>query len=265
MKILSSANQKGGVLKSTTALSLAINFSRMGKRVLLIDFDPQHSLSETLILSDEDIERKTIFKALLETQGVRDCIEVISPTLHFIPCDLELEQLPSTLVRLGRVNQYILLDVLELISGDYDVCIIDCPPNNTFLNTLALSASNYVIVPTHKSNWTRKGTEFVLDSIRDMMLQKRSHVNIKNVILLPTAINRKRRRLFSDGEFRKFTDGLHSKFDDGFVRTSSVTIPHDEDASYLEDIQRDEIPSLNLNILKIYHDFIVKENLIHGD
>lgn len=265
MKTITSANQKGGVLKSTTALALAINLSRKGKRVLLVDFDPQHSLSETLILSDETIDRKIISRAILETQGIKDCIEEITPLFHFIPCDLELEQLPAKLLQFGRPNQYVLLDTLEPIFGDYDFCIIDCPPNNTFLNTLALSASDYVVIPTHKSSWTRKGTEFVLDSIRDMMSQKRSQVNIKNVIILPTAINRKHRRLFSDGEFKKFIASLHSKFDDGFVRTSSITIPHDEEASYLEDIQREEIQDLDLRILKVYQDFIANEGIFNGD
>ncbi len=253
MEIIPVANQKGGVLKSTTALSISIDLSRRGKKVLLIDWDPQHSLSETFC-SDEIREEKSIHKALLNMMDINDCIERISPALAFIPAAQELEQLPSQLISLGMANQYILLDALEELRDPFDQVVLDCPPNNSFINTLALSIADTVVIPTHKSNWTKAGTEYIIATIKDLKNQKRSSVRIKKVVLLPTAINRKKRYFFTDQEFKQFTDEIREQFEDDFIHVSDVTIPHSETACSLENATRAEICS-NVPILKEYSEF----------
>ncbi len=258
MEIISVANQKGGVLKSTTALSISINLSKKGKRVLLIDWDPQHSLSETFC-TDEVREVKSIHRALLDTMDINDCIEVITPTLSFIPADLELEQLPSRLISLGMANQYILLDKIEELTTAYDTIVLDCPPNNSFINTLALSIADTVVIPTHRSNWTRKGTEFIIDSIKELKAMKRSAVRIKKVVLLPTSINRRKRKLLPDSEFKEFTNSIKAQFQDGFIHVSDIAIPHSEGAPRLEDTTREDICSGDVFILKEYDKFVADE------
>ncbi len=260
MQVYSIANQKGGVLKSVTALSLAILLSRMERRVLLIDFDPQSSISDTFC-DDQEREAKAFYRVLQDTAGIRECIIHLSPTLHFIPNDLELERFPMKAIMTGDADQYIIMEKLDDIKDDYDLVILDCPPNQTYLNILALTASDIVIVPTHRSTWTAKGTTLILDSIQKIKTKKKSRVQIGRVILFPTKVHRKRRRIFSDHEFREFTERLKASFHDGFITVSDVTIPHDENACALEDVTRESVATISLDILKVYQKFIDKEGL----
>ncbi len=259
--IISTSNQKGGILKSTTSLSIAINKANAGARVLLVDMDPQGNLTETFC-DDEVIESKSIVGALLGLRDIKDCVHEINDNFHFIPTDLELNQLLFRLSATGDVNRYVLSDLLEKIRNNYDIIIIDTPPNNPFIVTVCLSASTTVIIPSHMSEWTEKGTLFVLNSIREQKRDKRVKSDIEKVIILPTSINRKKRRIFKDKEFLDYLKSLMIKVgNDSFINVSNVVIPHIEEAYKLESVTPAEFTTCNLEILDVYKTFIEEEGL----
>jgi chromosome partitioning protein len=144
--IFAIANQKGGVGKTTTAASLGSVFGEQGKRVLLVDLDPQAGLTVSLGFDPDGFER-TIYHALLEQEDIR---QVIVPTkiphVDLVPANLDLAGAEAELI--GEIGwDRTLKDALEPIQDSYEVMFLDCSPSLGVLTTNALVACQTVIVP----------------------------------------------------------------------------------------------------------------------
>lgn len=147
MRIVSIANQKGGVGKTTTAINLSACLASRGVRVLLIDLDPQANATSGLGMGDE--ERISLYPALVSGEDPREAIvatrlqglSIICSNQDLAGCEIELAQTGNHLARLRQV-----LDPFRA-SGDFDFAILDCPPSLGVLMTSALAAADELLVP----------------------------------------------------------------------------------------------------------------------
>ncbi len=176
------ANQKGGVAKTTTVVSLGAALAELGQRVLLVDIDPQGSLTFSLGVDPEDLEL-TVAQVLLGTQLADDAIVVTDDGMHLLPANITLTQAEESLVgRTGREQR--LRVALDKVADDYDYILIDCPPTLGVLTVGALSASRQVLIPLQAETLSHRGVGQLLDTIHDV----RQFINPKLEIMgvLPT-------------------------------------------------------------------------------
>lgn len=149
MSVISVAIQKGGCGKTTTTINLAAAIQRSGKKVLLIDADPQSSLTEALgIVSNNNLSTELAKELRGEDSNLAGIIKEVSSGLHVIPGSRELTGTEMEMVTAyGR--EQLLTWMMEDLKTVYDFIFIDCPPSAGMLSANALVASNLVIMPLH--------------------------------------------------------------------------------------------------------------------
>jgi len=165
--IVAVANQKGGVAKTTTVVSLGAAFAELGKRVLLVDLDAQACLTFSLGV-DPDAVVVSINEVLVG-HGVlaRDAIVACADGVDLIPSVIELAGAEAQLLsRPGR--EYVLRSVLEPLRYDYDVFLVDCSPSLGVLTLNALTASQGVIIPMACEMLSHRGVGQLLDTVADV-------------------------------------------------------------------------------------------------
>src|SRR4051812_40025998 len=160
MKIVSLANQKGGVGKTTTAINLGASLAACERRVLLVDLDPQANATSGLGLSKN--ERNSMYPVLLDGMPLRD---VIQPTelaaLHVAPSSVDLV---GAEVELGDTErrEFRLREILEPVRNDYDYILIDSPPSLGLLTVNGLTAADSVLVPLQCEYFALEGVSQLL-------------------------------------------------------------------------------------------------------
>lgn len=185
-QIIAIANQKGGTGKTTTTLNLGAALKETGNRVLLVDMDPQASLTLALGLDPDELET-TIYTALKHVVeiGEMDSEEVIASTqegLDLIPANIELSQADLDLVR-EPLGVYALRDVLRPITDAYDYILTDCPPSLGILTTNGLAAADQVIIPLQADYLALKGVNLLLRTITKIQRRANRHLQIAGVLL----------------------------------------------------------------------------------
>ncbi len=162
--IISVANQKGGVGKTTTTINLGVALARMKKKVLLIDLDPQGALSAGLGLKPGEIEH-TIYEAMMDDDmSINRTISPVQAYLDVIPADNDLAAAEIELIPEIR-RELVLQRALEPLNGWYDYILIDCPPSLSLLTVNALCASTGVIVPMQCEFFAIRVIRTLLESI----------------------------------------------------------------------------------------------------
>lgn len=145
-RIIAVANQKGGVGKTTTAINLAACLAEKGKKVLVIDMDPQGNTTSGLGLDKNDLEN-TVYEVLREEEEINDCIvHELFQNLSILPANRDLAGAEIELIAVEDM-QFILKKELEPVRDDYDFIIIDCPPALGMLTVNSMTAANSVLVP----------------------------------------------------------------------------------------------------------------------
>jgi chromosome partitioning protein len=159
MSVISVAIQKGGSAKTTTAINLGAALVQMGKKVLLVDADPQANLSQSLGITEEpDNNLFTILKKEISGEGgnIKDAIIHTESGLDIVPSSIELAGAELELVSVyGREQMFGW--ILQPVLNDYDYIFIDCPPAIGMLTVNALTASDYVLMPLQAEFLPLKG------------------------------------------------------------------------------------------------------------
>lgn len=179
-RVISIANQKGGVGKTTTAVNLGIGLARSGKKVLLIDADPQGSLTASLGYVEPDEIHVTLANILTSVINGED-VDPSDGILHheenidLLPGNIELSALE---VLMGNVmsRELILKDYIEMMRSRYDYIIIDCMPSLGIMTINSLVASDSVIIPVQAAYLPVKGLEQLIKTIH--MVKKRLNRNL---------------------------------------------------------------------------------------
>jgi len=164
-RVIALCNQKGGVGKTTSTINLGAALAEYGRRVLLVDFDPQGALSVGLGVNPMELDR-TIYNSLMDRQITADDILLKTnlPGMDLLPSNIDLSAAEVQLV--GEVaREQTLKRVLEPVVPDYDVVLIDCQPSLGLLTINALTASDGVIIPLECEFFSLRGVALLIQTI----------------------------------------------------------------------------------------------------
>jgi chromosome partitioning protein len=171
MKIIAIANQKGGVAKTTTATAMGFGLASRGRKTLLIDLDPQGSL--TGFLNVDTMNRPTVLEFLgiqqKHTATFKEVVVAVGENLDLLPADISLEEAVSLLLGKPGAPAY-LSKALKGIQKLYDYCIIDTSPSLSVITGNAFVAAESIIIPIKPEEASIKGVELLLASVEDVKI-----------------------------------------------------------------------------------------------
>lgn len=170
--VLAIANQKGGVAKTTSVASLGAALAELGQRVLVIDLDPQGSLTFSLGIDPEDLEL-SVHQVLTAGLAPSEAIVSTEDGVDLLPATIELARAEAELLtRTGR--EHVLRGVVEQLDeeagedGGYDWVLLDCPPSLGVLTVAALTAATGVVIPLQCETLSHRGVSQLLDTVHDV-------------------------------------------------------------------------------------------------
>lgn len=186
-KVIAMCNQKGGVTKTTTTANLGIGLAMQGKKVLLVDNDPQADLttslgwakSEHLPMTLADVMEKTISD---EDFRIGTAILKHKEGVDLLPSSIDLSGVEMNLIT-AMSREFILKSCLDKIKDDYDYIIIDCPPSLSMLTINALATSDSVIVPVQAQYLPAKGMTQLMQTIGKVRKQINPSLKVDGVLL----------------------------------------------------------------------------------
>lgn len=187
-KVISLVNQKGGVGKTTTSINLSSSLGYLGKKVLLIDLDPQSNTTTGLGLNKYNV-KKSIYEVINGTCSIKEAIiktpynnlSVIPSSISLAGVDMELIQKEINSENFKKCDQ--LKNQINLIRERYDYIIIDCPPQLGLLTTNALAASDSVIIPVQCEYFALEGVNQLLNTIVLTRNKINPNLDIEGVLL----------------------------------------------------------------------------------
>lgn len=182
-KIIAIANQKGGVGKTTTSMNLASGLSYIGKRVLLVDFDPQGNATHGIGAYKVGFD-KTVYDILMRDENVEDVkVTLQMPPLDVLPSTIDLSGADVDMAQYETGREQLLKRKLEAVRDQYDYIIIDCPPALGLLNTNALTAADSVMIPVQCEYFALEGLTQLLSTIRLVQKLWNPRLSIEGVLL----------------------------------------------------------------------------------
>ena len=186
-RIITVANQKGGVTKSTTCVNLGIGLAKAGKKVLIIDNDPQASLSISLGYQQPDQLEETLADVLgfiITDKPVLPGMGIIHQAegVDLLPANIELSGLEVTLVN-TMSRETILREYLNSVREQYDVILLDCCPSLGMLTINALAAADEVVIPMQAHYLSIKGLEQLIHTISKVKLKINPHLDIAGILI----------------------------------------------------------------------------------
>ena len=180
-RIIAVANQKGGVGKTTTAINLAACLAVKGKKVLLIDMDPQGNTTSGLGVDKSDLEN-SIYDLMIGESSIRDCIiENVFEDMDMIPTNVDLAAAEIELIGVER-KEFILKDEIDFIKDRYDYIIIDCPPALSMLTINAMTTANSVIVPIQCEYYALEGLSQLIHTINLVSERLNPSLEIEGIV-----------------------------------------------------------------------------------
>jgi len=164
-RIIAMCNQKGGVGKTTSTINLGAALAEYGRKVLLVDFDPQGALSVGIGINPHELDQ-TVYNVLMDREtSLRDVIRPTAiPDLDLLPANIDLSAAEVQLV--GEVaRETVLSRALRPITDDYDIVLIDCQPSLGLLTINALTASHGVVIPLECEFFALRGVALLVETI----------------------------------------------------------------------------------------------------
>lgn len=181
-KVIAIANQKGGVGKTTTAVNLSACLADLGRKVLVVDIDPQGNATSGLGIDKRKV-RGSIYEVLVEGEDmVRVTVPTVVPRLDLVPSTIDLAGAEIELVpAISRETK--LKRAMEGIRHSYDFVIIDCPPSLGLLTINALTAADALIVPIQCEYYALEGLTQLMNTVRLVQNHLNSNLEIQGVVL----------------------------------------------------------------------------------
>ncbi|MDK8601119.1 MULTISPECIES: ParA family protein [Trueperella] len=182
-RIIAMCNQKGGVGKTTTSINLAAALAEYGRKVLIVDFDPQGAASAGVGINAMSLER-TLYDEMLSAKP--DITRIIHHTstenLDIVPSNIELSAAEIQLIN-EVAREQSLLRVLRPVVNDYDIIIVDCQPSLGLLTINALTAAHGVMIPLEAEFFAMRGVALLIDQIERVQDRLNPQLSIDGVLL----------------------------------------------------------------------------------
>ncbi len=181
-RVIAFANQKGGVGKTTTCVNMASFMALMGKKVLLVDLDPQGNATSNLGLV-KDNKVNSIYQVMSDEKPVEEAIyETPVKNLSIIPANIDLAGVEVELVYMSQ-REYVFKKIIESVKNNYDYITIDCPPSLGLLTINAFTAADSVIIPIQCEFFALEGLSQLMNTIRLIKKKLNPEIAIDGVVL----------------------------------------------------------------------------------
>ena len=181
-RIIAIANQKGGVGKTTTAINLAACLAEAGKKILLIDCDPQGNATSGLGIDKDHLEN-SIYEVLLDECGIRQAMQAVDGVekLTVLPSNVNLAGAEVELLEVED-KEYILSNTVDYIRDDYDYILIDCPPSLNILTVNAMTTADSVLVPIQCEYYALEGISQLIHTVELVQERLNPDLTIDGVV-----------------------------------------------------------------------------------
>ena len=182
VNVISVANQKGGVGKTTTTINLAASIADRGYRVLIVDIDPQGNATSGLGIEKSEIDQD-IYNVLIDEIPIQDTIHHTSiAKLDMVPATINLSGAETELISM-MARETRLKSALDAISDQYDFIFIDCPPSLGQLSINAFTASDSILIPVQSEYYAMEGLSQLLNTIRLVQKHFNKDLGVEGVLL----------------------------------------------------------------------------------
>ena len=180
-RIIAIANQKGGVGKTTTSINLSACIAAKGKKVLVIDIDPQGNTTSGYGIEKNELEN-TIYELILGDCSIEDCIlKEIFPNISILPSNVNLAAAEIELIGVEK-KEYILKNEVDWVKDRYDFIILDCPPSLSLLTVNAMTTADAVLVPIQCEYYALEGLSQLIHTINLVKERLNPSLDIDGVV-----------------------------------------------------------------------------------
>ncbi len=180
-RIIAIANQKGGVGKTTTSINLSASLAAKGKKVLMIDTDPQGNATSGFGIDKNDLE-DTIYELILGECSVQDCIiKDVIPGVSVLPSNVNLAAAEIELIGVDK-KEYILKKEIDWVKDSYDFIIIDCPPSLSMLTVNAMTTADSVLVPIQCEYYALEGLSQLIHTVNLVKERLNPELDMEGVV-----------------------------------------------------------------------------------
>ncbi len=181
-KVIAVANQKGGVAKTTTTLNLGAYLAQMGKRVLILDSDPQGNATSGIGIEKYNLD-DCFYDVLINDLDIREVIlETKMKNLWIVPATLQLAGAEVEMVALEQ-REYLARKALGLIRESYDYILIDCPPSLGLLTVNAFTAADTYLIPIQSEYYALEGLSLLLQTIDSIRRSSNHELSLEGALL----------------------------------------------------------------------------------